>query len=107
LIRVGFLEFVFSGASSLFPELKHQQITGWFARLRSAIGIESVDEFGNRKVFHSLRHTLITKARAAGVPVEKVQQVVGHEKVSSGIIDRYTHRFPLDDVLEVVDAIVY
>jgi site-specific recombinase XerD len=66
---------------------------------------ERVNESGERIVLHSLRHTFITKARAAGVSSVLVQQVVGHEKSGAGQTDRYTHTFHLKDVLEVVDAI--
>ena len=105
LLSAGFIEFVEKIEGLLFPSLKLQQVTGWFSRLREAQGIESSDDYGNRKVFHSLRHTLITKARAAGVDVVKVQQVIGHEKVGAGITDRYTHMFALNDVLEVIDSV--
>lgn len=69
--------------------------------------IESRDDFGDRKVFHSLRHTFITKARAAGVDVAKVQQVVGHEKVGLNVTDRYAHAFSLKDVLDVIDSLKF
>ena len=105
ILSAGFIEFAEKIDGLLFPSLKLQQVTGWFSRLRDAQGIESSDDYGNRKVFHSLRHTLITKARAAGVDVVKVQQVVGHEKAGVGITDRYTHMFALNDVLEVVDSV--
>ncbi|WP_157117944.1 DUF3258 domain-containing protein [Oceanicoccus sagamiensis] len=107
LLRAGFINFSSSRSGVLFPELKQQQVTSWFMRLRDSLDIPSVDDYGNRKVFHSLRHTFITKARSAGVSVDKVQQVVGHEKKGSGVTDRYTHRFPLGDVLDVVDVIKY
>lgn len=105
ILSAGFIEFAEKIDGLLFPSLKLQQVTGWFSRLREAQGIESGDDYGNRKVFHSLRHTLITKARAAGVDVVKVQQVIGHEKVGAGITDRYTHMFTLNDVLEVIDSV--
>ena len=58
-------------------------------------------------MLHSLRHTFITKARAAGVATGLIQQVVGHEKSGAGITDRYTHSFPLKDVLVVGDSVGY
>lgn len=66
-----------------------------------------VNDHGERLVFHSLRHTFITKARAAGVTDVLVQQVVGHEKSGAGQTDRYTHAFQLKDILKVVDFIEY
>lgn len=66
-----------------------------------------VNDYGERLVFHSLRHTFITKARAAGINNVLVQQVVGHEKRGSGQTDRYTHTFQLKDVLKVVDVVQF
>jgi hypothetical protein len=33
--------------------------------------------------------------------------VVGHERISAGVTDRYSHRLPLGVVLGVVDCIDY
>jgi len=107
LINAGLLDLAAGVSGRLFPDLDAHQVTGWFTRYRENIGIPSRDDFGNRKVFHSFRHTVITKLRSVGVPVEKVQQVIGHEKTSAGVTDRYTHTFPLKDVLGVIDSLVY
>lgn len=64
-----------------------------------------LNDLGERRVFHSTRHTFITKTRAAGVANSIVQQVVGHEKTGAGMTDRYTHTFQLKDVLGAVDCI--
>lgn len=108
LLDSGFLNFVAGIVTDrLFHGLSAHQVTGWYSRFRDNLDISPRDDYGNRKVFHSWRHTLITKARAAGVSLEQVQQVVGHEKTSAGVTDRYTGTFPLKDVLGVVDAICY
>jgi len=107
LLESGFLEFVECCGDRLFDELKPQAVTAWFARFRQRLGIEPFDDYGNKKVFHSFRHTFITLSRAVGNSLESVQQVVGHEKTTAGITDRYSHRMPLGDVLNVVDGIVY
>lgn len=107
LIESGFLEFVESCGDRLFNDLKPQSVTAWFARFRQRLGIEPFDDYGNKKVFHSFRHTFITFSRAGGNSLESVQQVVGHEKTTAGITDRYSHRMPLGDVLNVVDRIAY
>lgn len=83
LIEKGFLEFVENAKDRLF------------------------DDFGKRKVFHSFRHTFITKSRGAGNPLDHVQQVAGHEKTKSGETDRYSHLQPLSTVLDVVDKVNY
>jgi len=103
---MGFLDFIESASDRVFDELKPQAVTGWFARFRDGLGIERFDDFGNRKVFHSFRHTFVTLSRPNN-PIDHVQQVVGHEKMSAGTTDRYSHRLPVADVLGVVDSISY
>jgi len=108
LIDEGFLEFVDKQTGNkIFGELKPESVTRWHVCLRDKSGIPKYDDYGNRKVFHSFRHTVVSKSRAAGNQTDHVQQVVGHEKVSSGITDRYTHTYPLDSVLNVIDKISY
>jgi hypothetical protein len=63
--------------------------------------------FDERITLHSVIHTFITKARAAGVSNVLVQQLVGHEKSGAGQTDRYTHAFHLKDVLPVVGGISF
>ncbi|WP_394391010.1 tyrosine-type recombinase/integrase [Shewanella woodyi] len=58
-------------------------------------------------MFHSFRHTFITKSRSHGVELGLLQEVVGHEKFESGITRRYTHSYPLKALLTVVDNIQY
>ncbi|MCD8521060.1 MAG: DUF3258 domain-containing protein [Saccharospirillaceae bacterium] len=107
LIKFGFLEWSESKSGNLFS-IRSKTITQWFGeRFRDLAGVSQVDDYGKRKVFHSLRHSFITKARSKSVSLDKIQQVVGHEKTSAGITDRYTHKYPVKDLLEVVDAIDY
>lgn len=105
LIQMGLMEWVGAHHSRLF-EIAHRnpnRVTDLFGGILS----EPVNDHGERLVFHSLRHTFITKARAAGANDALVQQVVGHEKRGAGQTDRYTHTFQLKDVLPVVDSISY
>lgn len=108
LINKGFLGFIDSvKGDRLFGDLDPQALTKWFAVYRGRLGIDQFDDFGNRKTFHSIRHSFVTKSRGAGSSLDHVQQVVGHEKTSAGITDRYTHTQPLKVVLGVVDCIKY
>jgi integrase len=75
--------------------------------LFGSILVRKLNDHGERLVFHSLRHTFITKARAFGISNVLVQQIVGHEKNGAGQTDRYTHTFQLKDVLKVIDCIGY
>lgn len=107
LIKNGFLEFIDSVNDRLFEDLNPQTVTKWFTRFRDSVGIELLDDYDNRRVFHSFRHSFVTKSRGAGNPVEHVQQVVGHEKVGAGVTDTYSHQLPLKVVLGVVDKVAY
>jgi len=108
LIDMGFLDFAKeSEQEELFPELNPETVSKWFPSFLASCGIERFDNFSRRKVFHSFRHSFITSSRAAGNPVDKVQQVVGHEKTIFGVTDGYTDKFPLINVLDVVDKVEY
>lgn len=108
LLDAGFIEFVELSSDKLFDGLSPQSVTNWFTGLRDELGIERFDDYGNRKVFHSFRHTFITLSRVTNYS-EHVQQVVGHEKISAGVTDRYTHLtlMQLSEVLCVVDKVSY
>ena len=58
-------------------------------------------------MFHSFRHTFITKSRGAGNGDTLVQHVVGHEKMHFGVTDKYTHDYDLYQVLDVVDKVIF
>ena len=103
LIKGGILDLVKSCNNELLFNVSPNKVTGLFNSLFE----ERVNYLGERIVLHSLRHTFITKARAAGISNVLVQQVVGHEKRGAGQKDRYTHTFHLKDVLPVVDSIKY
>lgn len=109
LIDQGFLDFRDQADGRLFGDLDPQAVTRWFTRYRDRLDIEPHDDFGNRKVFHSFRHSFITKSRFAGNALEHVQVVAGHERTSAGVTDRYTHPHHqrLKAVLNVVDCIKY
>jgi integrase len=105
LIDRGLLTWVESKEDRVFDAAHRNlnRVTDLFGSLME----RKVNDYGERLVFHSLRHTFITKARAAGVSDVLVQQVVGHEKRGAGQTDRYTHTFQLKDVLNVVDSISF
>src|SRR5262249_3896288 len=84
LIRLGFLDFVerqrAAGQARLFPELTvgkygsaSAQYSKRFGRLLRSIGITD-----KRKVFHSARHTVKDRLRAAQVPLDVQNAILGH-----------------------------
>lgn len=105
LVAMGLVKWIDSGNHLIFPTAAGNlnRVTDNFNRLIA----EKYNDLGERKVFHSIRHTFITKSRAEGVSNVIVQQVVGHEKSGAGITDRYTHTFQLKDVLQAVDVVEY
>jgi len=109
LLNMSFLDYVDGCESdSLFEGLKPQTITAWFnGGFRPSLDIDAFDEYRQKRVFHSFRHTVITKALAKGCQLHQVQQVVGHEKQNMGITSNYNHIYPLKEVLGVIDCIDY
>lgn len=108
LINLGFLEFASAVGGILFPEVisNKNAMTRLSSNVNHTLGIGAYDEKGQRYVFHSFRHTFITKVTSLGVATPLMQTVVGHEKSESGISKRYTHDMPLKSLLVVVDSIV-
>ncbi|EPB4224284.1 tyrosine-type recombinase/integrase [Yersinia enterocolitica] len=106
LIDWGFIDFVNSkGNGSLFPEITYNnQVTNVFHTIRDSLGINYLDDYKERRVVHSFRHTFFTNA-VVKHNVTLVQQVVGHEHSDTGVSQVYTHRVALHRLLCVVDSI--
>jgi len=106
LVDDGLLQYIGKNPKELLFPLAHRnpnRVTDLFGSIVNF----KVNEMGERVVFHSVRHTFITKARSQGVSTVLVQQVIGHEKSGAGVTDRYTHSFQLKDLLPVVDAVSF
>ncbi|HXY01486.1 MAG TPA: tyrosine-type recombinase/integrase [Terriglobales bacterium] len=58
-----------------------RRVRGRWRQLRKQVGIE-------HRRFHDLRHTYITRAAEAGVPIAVAQAQVGH--LSRAMTDHYT-----------------
>jgi integrase len=117
LKELGFLDYVAClkarGKTRLFPDLKRGRdgwghyVSRWFAEdYKPRVGIEP-DPTGRRKVFHSFRHTAITKALSSGQPLAHVQQVFGHEQSLLGESATYMHAFPVAHLLPVIESLDY
>jgi integrase len=105
LINAGLLEWVDQFEERIF-KVAFQNLNR-VTDLFNSILDDKTSLNGERLVFHSLRHTFITKARSVGNLNALVQQVVGHEKSGAGVTDRYTHTFELADIAKVIDSVVY
>nr|PMI01924.1 hypothetical protein BCU55_09420 [Shewanella sp. 10N.286.48.A6] len=109
LMNAGFLSYVSLKTDYLFPELvdRPNALTNHLHKSIRNSNITTMNDLGERKVFHSFRHTFITKSRAGGVELGLLQEVVGHEKSESGITKRYTHSYPLKSLLVVIDRVEF
>lgn len=109
LIDLGFIEYVKAQGVELFPAIygRPEAFYDVAVSLFNKLGIPSVNDDGERKVFHSFRHTFITKARSKGTELGLLQAVVGHEQSQAGITQKYTHGYPLSELWGVVDCVSY
>ena len=93
----------------VFDEIANAKaITAWFSKYMQLLEIETSNELGHIRSFHSFRHSYITKLmNTEGMNVNLLQQVVGHEISSFGITGNYTHKATdIKLLLNVVDAFV-
>ncbi|WP_221799153.1 tyrosine-type recombinase/integrase [Oceanobacter mangrovi] len=108
LVDYGLMEYVdqLSAGERLFTN-REQYCTQWFAGFLSDCGIDKLNQLGERRVFHSFRHTCVTKMKSKNIGDSLVEQVVGHKEQRPTITDGYTHRFPIEDLVPAVNAIDY
>ena len=109
LIEWGFMEYVDrQWKERIFSEVAGTNMTKigkMFAELRDELGIPYQDDYGQRRLLHSIRHSVCSSAMAGWVTnILHLQQTVGHEK-SGGITKRYLHTFPLSSISYVIDGI--
>ncbi|HDX8900235.1 TPA: integrase [Klebsiella michiganensis] len=112
LIEWGFLDFVNrQWKEKIFSPVAGQnmpKIGKVLADIRDQLGIPYLDDYGQRRLVHSFRHTMISTCLAGWVGnLSHLQQVVGHEKSGSGITRRYLHTFPLNSVCYVIDGLCW
>lgn len=111
LIEWGFMDYVDrQWKERIFSEVAGTNMTKIgkeFADVRDQLGIPYLDDFGQRRLLHSIRHSVCSAAMAGWVKnILHLQQTVGHEK-SGGITKRYLHTFPLSSVCYVIDGICW
>ncbi|WP_337048933.1 tyrosine-type recombinase/integrase [Serratia fonticola] len=109
LIEWGFMEYVDrQWKERIFSEVAGTNMTKIgkvFADVRDQLGIPYLDDYGQRRLLHSIRHSVCSAAMAGWVTnILHLQQNVGHEK-SGGITKRYLHIFPLSTICYVIDGL--
>ena len=99
LLAVGFLDFVAGRKGArLFKELPYRNncyshlFGQWFSRNRPI-----------NKDFHSLRHTVASKLKAAGIPLQYAAAILGHTNKAISY-DRYGGDVPLDKLKEALEV---
>jgi len=111
LIEWGFMDYVDrQWKERVFSEVAGTNMTKIgkeFADVRNRLGIPYLDDFGQRRLLHSIRHSVCSAAMSGWVTnILHLQQTVGHEK-SGGITKRYLHTFPLSSICYVIDGICW
>lgn len=102
-------------AKSLFPDLNVGSIkpgdaaSKWFTRYRRDVGISDTDNLGREKVFHSFRHSFVTRLRQSdpAPDIRLIQQIVGHEKELFGATAIYTADFPISHCKTAIEGLRY
>ncbi|MEB6501944.1 integrase [Escherichia coli] len=112
LIEWGFLDFVNrQWKEKIFSPVSGKnmpKIGKVLADVRDQLGIPYLDDYGQRRLVHSFRHTMISTCLAGWVGnLAHLQQVVGHEKSGLGITRRYLHTFALSSVCYVIDGLCW
>lgn len=114
LKELGFMEYVGSlkarGVDRVFPELSLHKRHGfahnpsrWFASYRAKLGFSSG---GERKDFHSFRHTVADELKQAGVEESLIAALLGHQ--SGGITySRYGKDYAPGRIVPVVGLLSF
>jgi len=107
LVRLGFLEFVDSrrNGTRLFPDYSYSANGGYGRNLGRWCNESFLPKLGIKQpglVFHSLRHTVVTRLGQANVPEPIIQCIVGHAR--SGVTQEVYLRegYTLDQLSEAI-----
>lgn len=119
LLEAGLLDYVDHikkhKAESLFPDMRvgsnkpGDAASKWFTRYRRAAGIADTDNLEREKVFHSFRHSFVTRLRQSdpAPDIKLIQQIVGHEKELFGATGIYTSDFPVSQCKTAIEKLHY
>ncbi|SHO52961.1 DUF6538 domain-containing protein [Desulfopila aestuarii] len=109
LLQAGIVEFAGSRTGGkLFTDVvpyrgKYgHQVSKDFAKYRKSLGIN-----GAGQTFHGIRHSVISKLWAAGVPEAHTAAIAGHQRGKSESYLRYSKKNDLGPLREAIEAIDY
>lgn len=110
LIRLGLLDFVESRKPStrLFPDYSYRTNGGYGRNLGRWCNESFLPKLGIKQpglVFHSLRHTVVTRLGQASVPEPIIQCIVGHAR--SGVTQEVYLRegYTMDQLKDAIDRL--
>lgn len=115
LLKLGFKGFYEDalqnrqGEQRLLSELTFSPRTKWGRNLGRWFNEEFLVDLNiktDEKVFHSLRHTVITKLRQSGVEQPIVKKLVGHEP-HKDVTENYTHGYTLEQLQDGLNRLKY
>lgn len=119
LLQAGLVDYVDrlikQNEKSLFPEMRvafnkpGDAASKWFTRYRREAGIPDTDKLGKEKVFHSFRHSFVTRLRQSSPApdISLIQQIVGHERELFGATAIYTDEFPVSQCKTTIEQLRY
>lgn len=112
LIAYGFIDFVekrkASGQKMLLPDLSYSAKQGYGRNLGdwfNNVFLVKLNIKSTETVFHSMRHTVISKLRQSGVDQYIVRNLVGHE--ANSVTEDYTHGYSLKQLMASIMKIDY
>lgn len=99
--KVLLLPSVWNGASKA-----GKTASTWFSRYKETCSIEAFK--GERKVFHSFRHSFIQQSMSKDIELSKIQQMVGHESSLMGTTKTYAgDGYPAQLLLKELEKIEF
>lgn len=112
LLDKGFIDFCEGSTEEGFLDIAVNKQHHYLKLLRKICGMVGVpveNDYGVDRVFHSIRHTVITQLTAKSVSDPVLQSIVGHQISNRGLTSRYTHKdhFPMELLKEAIDKISY
>lgn len=113
LINLGFVDYAKhlqeSGEEFLFPHLTEgANGKGKNAGRQFSDWLDEVGITDKRKVFHSFRHTTITRLHATGANPAHVMQITGHSSETQGVhFQTYTHDVGLQALADTLSKLAY
>lgn len=109
LVELGFIDFVQSQETRVFPELKQRRdghqtdASRWFRRFRDSVLPKASEE---RKSYHSFRHSFADCLKQQGLPKSPVAALMGHSEANE-TYGRYGKAYVMETLEPVIEQLKY